>query len=189
MQEGCSGRLKVGPVPAATPDVCHLWPVAAFRGGGACESGPNLRQRAPVRAGVVSCGSSEALRGWESEGEGLRLAARARLSCHVPKALHLWSPPAEHLSRGGEAGPRSVWVPREGLVRQSSGPRAWAPTLPSFCSGSAAASTPRWGSHVSGTCLLRFPAPSPALPGLRLRRASAGAPTRSRLIKLGVQPR
>lgn len=54
-----------------------------------------------MRAGVVSCGSSEALRGWESEGEGLRLAARARLSCHVPKALHLLSPQPS-ISQGEE---------------------------------------------------------------------------------------
>lgn len=148
----------------ATLDVCNLWLAAGFLGI-VYETGPNLL---PVSIRGRWCG--------REEGAGLRLAARALLSCHMPRLFTsaetaVWSPRAEHLpSRGAAGRPWSVWV-REGvLVRQSSTLAARVASLPALLSKQqAAALTPCQGSPA-GTCFLGSafcypPRPSPTPSG------------------------
>lgn len=197
-------------VSEATPDVCHLWPVAGFLES-VLEFAPTPRQRASVGDGVserrggrwaASRGGSESLRRWESRGEGLCLAAGARLSCHMTRALRLGGDSS--LVAQSRASPkwRRSWAPPERVGaerRAGASERQFSPRgLPSRPSRPrrqrAATSAPCWGSQA-GTCFLGpafccSPAPSPPRLGLRLRlrRANAGAPTQTWLTELGIQP-
>ena len=156
-------------------DLLHPWETC---GGGA-------------GAGLQAGGRSEVLGGW-----GLRLLARARLRVARPRrfasaetqqfvCLESSVPQVSGTSCAapGACGRREGWCVSAVVLA------AWPPRPPlSLRSSRVLQPQLRDGGSPAGTCLLLGPGPFPPRVGPRPRRASAGAPTRTRLIKLGSQP-